>query len=218
MDLLRLHNSRLRNQANAINGVSDYIYQASALTAMQATFPSFFTREFCRGPFAFTLTDLHQSNIFVDDDWHITSLVDLEWACSRRIEMVRTPTWLTNKAVDEIAEDAVDYDTVRSEFIDIMASEERLLGLTSRETRVSEVMDRSWRSGTFWFSLALASPTGLFSVFYKQIQPRFIEYCPDRDAFQEIMPWYGSKDFVRVVGAAKKRDDNWLRFSAKGSL
>lgn len=210
VDLVRLHSNRLRHQANAINNLSDYIYQASALTAMQATFPSFFTRELCRGPFTFTLTDLHQSNIFVDDDWHITSLVDLEWACSRPIEMIRTPTWLTNKAIDEITDEAVEYDTVRSEFIEIMAEEERLLGLASRKqgqstASLSEIMDRSWVSGTFWFSLALASPTGLFSVFYKQIQPRFIDYCPDHDAFQETMPWYWSKDFVGV-GAAKQRD------------
>lgn len=210
VDLLRLHSSRLRHQANAVNNMSDYIYQASALTAMQAAFPSFFTRELSRGPFTFTLTDLHQSNIFVDDDWHITSLVDLEWACSRPIEMIRTPTWLTNKAVDEIADEAADYDTVRSEFINIMGDEEKSLGFASRKddqatTSLSEIMNRSWRSGTFWFALALASPTGLFSVFYKQIQPRFIEYCPDHDAFQEIMPWYWSKDFV-AVGAAKQQD------------
>ncbi|KAF9250514.1 uncharacterized protein N7518_005544 [Penicillium psychrosexuale] len=206
MDLLGLHNSRLRNQANAINNLSDYIYQASALTGMQATFPSFFTKELCRGPFTFILTDLHQSNIFVDDDWHITSLIDLEWACSRPTEMIRTPTWLTNKAVDEISEDAVEYEAVRSEFMEIMENEEGLLGEASGKANLSGIMDRSWRSGTFWFSLALASPTGLFSVFYKQIQPRFSQYCKNpAEAFQETMSWYWAQDFVRV--GAKKRQD-----------
>lgn len=47
----------------------------------------------------FTLTDLHQSNIFVDNDWHITAIVDLEWACSRPI-----------KAVNEIASNSEEYD------------------------------------------------------------------------------------------------------------
>lgn len=210
VDLLRLHNSRLRHQANAINHLSDYINQTSALATMQATFPSFFTRELCRGPFTFTLTDLHPSNIFVDDNWQITSLVDLEWGCSRPTEMIRTPTWLTNKAVDEIAEEATDYDTIRSELIEIMANEEKSLGLESRKqgqmgANLSEIMDRSWQSGTFWFSLALASPTGLFSVFYKQIQPRFIRHCPNHDAFHETIPWYWSQDFVSV-GAAKQQD------------
>ena len=210
LDLLRLHNNRLRHQPNAINDISDYINQASALTAMQATFPSFFSRELSRGPFIFTLTDLHQSNIFVDDEWHITALVDLEWACSRPIEMIRTPTWLTNEAVDEIAEEATEYDMTRSEFIEIMANEEKSLTLASGNQRpsiprLSEIMDRSWQSGTFWFSLALASPTGLFSVFYKQIQPHFTKYCSDHEAFYEIVPWYWSKDFVQF-GAAKRQD------------
>lgn len=219
VDLLRLHNNRLRHQANAINNLSDYINQTSALTTMQATFPSFFTRELCRRPFIFNFTDLHPSNIFVDDNWQITSLVDLEWACSRPVEMVRTPTWLTNRAIDEIAEEATDYDTIRSEFIEIMANEERSLGLQPEEqgqmeANLSEIMNRSWSSGTFWFSLALASPTGLFSVFYKQIQPRFIRHCPNHDAFHETNPWYWSRDFVSV-GAAKQQDrlvyDNQLK-------
>lgn len=64
-DLLRLYHNQLRHQRNVINNISDYIYQESASTAMQATFPSFFTWELNRGPFTFTLTDLHQSNIFV---------------------------------------------------------------------------------------------------------------------------------------------------------
>lgn len=129
VDLLRMHNNRLRYQQNAINNISDYLNQTGALTTIQATFPSVFSRDLCRGPFAFTLTDLHASNIFADDDWHITSLVDLEWACSRPIEMIRTPTWLTSKACDEIAKEPDEYDTLRSEFTEIMADEERFLGV-----------------------------------------------------------------------------------------
>jgi hypothetical protein len=30
------------------------------------------------GPFPLQLTDLHASNIFVDEDWNITCLIDLE--------------------------------------------------------------------------------------------------------------------------------------------
>lgn len=206
VDLLRFHNNRLKHQANAINNMSDYISQVSALTGMQATFPAFFSRELCRGPFTFTLTDLHQSNIFVDDEWHITSLIDLEWACSRPMEMIRTPTWLTNKACDEIADEPLEYDTIRTEFISIMLKEEDAMGLGSRKTKLSETMNRGWQSGTFWFSLALASPTGLFSVFYKQIQPRFTEFCQADigDAFEETMSWYWPCDFVRTATTKQK--------------
>lgn len=206
-DLLRIHDSRIRYQPNAINDTGDYIYQTSALTAMRTAFPSFFRPELRRGPYVFMLTDLHQSNIFVDKDWHITSLLDLEWACTRPIEMLRTPTWLTNQAVDEIAEDAQDYGLMRSEFVDILTAEEQRLGSTALpgSQPLSIIMKDGWKMGTFWYALALASPTGLFSVFYKQIQPRFLERCPEHDTFQQIMPWYWSQDWVSV--AASKLSD-----------
>ncbi|PWY91883.1 hypothetical protein BO94DRAFT_564583 [Aspergillus sclerotioniger CBS 115572] len=190
-DILRIHDSRLRYQPNAINDIGDYIYQTSALAAMRTTFPSFFKSELRRGPFTFMLTDLHPSNIFVEKDWCITCLLDLEWACTRPIEMLRTPTWLTNKA-----------------FIDILADEEqKLRSKISPVTQpsLSVIMKDGWKKGTFWHSLALASPTGLFAVFYKQIQPRFLENCPDHDTFQQIMPWYWAHDWVNV--AASKLSD-----------
>lgn len=70
-DVLGMHDSRIQHQPNAINDINDFIYQISALTAMRATFPTFFRRELRRGPFVFALTDFHQSNALVDKDWHI---------------------------------------------------------------------------------------------------------------------------------------------------
>ncbi|KAL4948359.1 hypothetical protein BDW69DRAFT_94574 [Aspergillus filifer] len=239
--MLHMHDSRLRYQPNAINNLGDYLYQTSALTAMRAVFPSFFRPEFRHGPFVFWLTDLHQSNIFVDKDWHITCLVDLEWACTRPIEMLRTPTWLTDKAVDEIAVEAEGYDDMRREFINVLVAEEqkveaarvqnssttlkggRAIGAVDEtaqipdtydeidavgdtyKTQLSATMEENWESGAFWYSLALASPTGLFSVFYKQVQPRFLRYSHDDDGFQQVMPWYWSQDFVKI-GKSKIAD------------
>lgn len=34
------------------------------------------------GPFLLQLTGLHASNIFVNNDWNVTRLIDLEWVCS----------------------------------------------------------------------------------------------------------------------------------------
>lgn len=67
-DLLHIHDSRLQSQPNAVNDVSDCSIQMATLTAMRAVLPVFFSREFQRGPFIFSLTDLHQSNILVDND------------------------------------------------------------------------------------------------------------------------------------------------------
>jgi len=65
-----------------IHDLDDGQQQLAALTMMRGVLHHLVSREYRNGPFVLTLTDLHQSNIFVDDKWHITSLIDLEWACS----------------------------------------------------------------------------------------------------------------------------------------
>jgi hypothetical protein len=67
-DILGVHDSRLWYQPNAVNNVQDCGYQISALATMRTILPLFFCRKWRRGPFVFRLTDLHQSNIFVDDN------------------------------------------------------------------------------------------------------------------------------------------------------
>ncbi|KAL2256486.1 hypothetical protein VTK26DRAFT_1597 [Humicola hyalothermophila] len=87
-DLLACHNNRIRHMPNSILGDADARAQLSALTMMRAIMPHFTDRELRQGPFPLMLTDLHSSNIFVDDDWRVTSLVDLEWACALPPEML----------------------------------------------------------------------------------------------------------------------------------
>ncbi|KKZ63773.1 hypothetical protein EMCG_01877 [[Emmonsia] crescens] len=213
VDTLSFHDSRIQHQPNAINDLGDYIYQTSALAAMRAIFPLFFRRDLRRGPFTFMLTDLHQSNIFVDENWHITSLVDMEWACSLPIEMVQPPHWLTNKGVDQIVSE--EYNEARMEFMNILIAEEERSGdSTTNMPKLSAIMNQAWETGAFWFGLALSSPTGLFSLFGKKIQPRLTKKCPDHDAFHEIMPWYWAQDTVSILTrklADRKNYDARLR-------
>ncbi|KAJ5107012.1 hypothetical protein N7456_003687 [Penicillium angulare] len=207
MDLLRVHSNRVRHQPNAINNIPDCQYQVTTLAAMQTIIPSMFARKFCRGPFAFSLTDLHQSNIFVDDNWNITSLIDLEWACPRPVELLRTPTWLTNEACDQLAleENAEIYDEVRMEYLSIMAEEENKISLSCESKnragpKLSEILEENWQSGTFWYSLALDSPTGIFWIFHRQLKPRFTKGFENfnDDGLQEALCCFWSKDLVRI--------------------
>ncbi|EEQ86121.1 uncharacterized protein BDCG_09390 [Blastomyces dermatitidis ER-3] len=197
VDTLSLHDNRLQHQPNAINDLADYIYQTSALTAMRAIFPLFFRRDLRRGPFIFMLTDLHQSNIFVDEAWHITSLVDMEWGCSLPVEMVQPPHWLTNKGVDQIVTE--EYEKARVEFMTILTDEEERGDSASNTIKLSVIMNQAWEMGTFWYILALSSPTGLFALFGKKLQPKLIEKCPDHGAFHQIMPWYWTQDIVSIA-------------------
>ncbi|KGQ00865.1 hypothetical protein PAAG_12453 [Paracoccidioides lutzii Pb01] len=120
--MLVIHDIRLRNRPDSMNNLQDCSYQMSALETMRAKFPLLFKQKFCRGPFIFTLTDLHRSNIFVDHNWHISCLIDLKLACSRPFEMVEPPYWLTNKSVDEIYAD--ENDMLQTEFMTILKAEQ----------------------------------------------------------------------------------------------
>lgn len=212
IDTLGLHDSRLQNQPNAINDLSDGINQMTALTGMRTALPLFFQRDLRRGPFVFSLTDLHQSNIFVNKDWHITSLVDLEWACSLPIEMIHPPSWLTNKAIDTIDED--EYDKIRMEFMQILAAEEQKFIDYTRKPRLSTIMQRGWEIGTFWFALALRSPTGIFHVFDDRLQSRLGSEHYDDDDYSKVMMWHWAHDIRKIMNrkVADKRDyDDRLR-------
>ncbi len=99
LDLLTCHDHRIHYQPNSIHDSDDGEQQLAALTMMRATLHHFIHPEYRHGPFVFTLTDLHPSNIYVDKDCHITSLIDLEWACSLPIEFQGPPFWLSGRAV-----------------------------------------------------------------------------------------------------------------------
>ena len=78
LDLLQYHDNRLHYQPNTIHNLQDGQEQLAALTIIQSLLPRFTSRQYRDGPFLLTLTNLHPSNIFVDEDWHITCLIDLE--------------------------------------------------------------------------------------------------------------------------------------------
>lgn len=128
----------------------------------------YYDRRFLRGPFFLTLTDIHPSNIFVDDEWNVQCFIDLECSCSQPLEMIHPPYWLSNQAIDMI--DMKDYEILHKEFMTALEVEETAL---PSPPFLYPAMQQGWDNGTFWFSLALHSPTALFKVFYDYIQPKF---------------------------------------------
>lgn len=142
----------------------------TALAFMRTVRVHFFSPSLNHGPFVFCLTDLHVSNIFVDKDWNVKCVIDLEWAASLPLEFMQTPHWLSAQAIDRIDPEA--YNTLREEFMSIFESEEekRSAKYCLRQT---DVMWTGWELGIFWYTLALQSPTGLHPLFYKRIQPLY---------------------------------------------
>ncbi|GLA64424.1 hypothetical protein AtubIFM54640_006142 [Aspergillus tubingensis] len=169
---------RLRHAPNSIRDKADGEAQLSALTIMRALLPHFTCRDHRRGPFITTLTDLHQSNIFVDRDWNIKSLVDLEWTCSLPVEMLRPPYWLTSRGVDQLYGEHLDaFSDVHAEFMHIFEQEEQVYAgaAGTRTSNLTSIMKKGWGIGSFWYFHALETPKGLYNIFLDHIQPRFLK-------------------------------------------
>lgn len=173
-NLLAYHDNRLRHDKNAVNGLGDCVSQMCALVIMRTVTPRFYNCDLEAGPFAFSLTDLHQSNIFVDRDWNITYIIDLEWSASLPLEFIQLPHWLRSQHIDEIEMET--YSPLRKEFREIFRREEREFNKTAKlekaspTTELSSIMENNWNMGTFWFNLALQNPSAMHSLFYHRIQ------------------------------------------------
>ena len=207
LDLLAYHNNRLRNQPNSIRDEYDGRAQIAALTAMRALYPHFFDRKLRHGPFIFTLTDLSQNNILVDDNWNIKCLVDLEWSCSLPAEKLHPPSWLTSRGVDELeeGEHLEAYCHVREEFMGIFEKEEKKLAPKfGNPTYCTNIMRRGWETGSFWYLQALDNPRGLYNIFLQHIQPRFERPSDGGALFDQAVSPYWAPDIAQFITAKVK--------------
>lgn len=116
--MITFHDNRLLSNPNAVYDAGDCRSQMAQRTLLRALSHHYIRREHRNGPFLLQLTDLHASNIFVDEEWNITCLIDLEWICALPVEMLAAPYWLTGCGIDEIEEERFDeFSKVRQEFM-----------------------------------------------------------------------------------------------------
>lgn len=175
--LLTCHDNRILYQANSLLSRSDGETQLSVLVAMRALLPRYATRRFREGPFFFTLIDVHPNNVFVDADWRIKSLIDLEWACVRPVEMLLAPVWLTGRRVDMLppGKHLDTYLAYLEEFFDAFDQEQGALVQTQNSAvcLTTDIMRKGLESGQFWFLHALDNPKTTCKLFFQHILPRF---------------------------------------------
>ena len=208
LDLLEYHDSYLRYSPNSIRDELDGQAQLSTLTMMRAILPQFTRRDLRRGPFILNLTDLHQSNIFVDNEWNIKFLVDLEWTCSRPVEMLHPPYWLTSRGVDQLEGEHLEaFNNMHGEFMEAFAEQENLLsGKEDNAFSLTEIIRQGWENGSFWYMHALDNPKGLYNIFLDHIQPMFAKLNDaEVDHFEQTVAPYWSTNMQGFL--AKKLKD-----------
>ncbi|KAJ5566787.1 hypothetical protein N7535_006093 [Penicillium sp. DV-2018c] len=201
-DILSCHDSRIRHQPNSIDDEEDGRDQVANLSIMRALLPHFTNRELRQGPFFYRFTDLHPSNIFVDDQWHIKYLVDLEWACSLPAETLRPPYWLTGHTIDHLLDECLTtFSKEHDKLMEIFEQEERQFPpLFSTCTFRTNIMSKGWKVGNFWFFHALDSPKGLYNLFRDHIQPIFAPSQSDQPLeFSRIVSEYWAVDTKDVM-------------------
>ena len=204
LDLLGYHDSRLLCQPNSMNDERDGRRQMSAIGLMRSVLPQFINSKTKRGPFFLDLTDLHPSNIFVNEHWQITSLIDLEWACSHPMEMMRAPYWLTAQNLDRLyGANLEKFSNIQEEFMTEFSQQERLI--TSEVSR-SAIMEENWNLGSFWFFHALESTKGLYNIFKQHIMPRFSTETDFPDISQ-----YWSNDTAKIISSKLEERKDYLQ-------
>ncbi|OJD26896.1 hypothetical protein ACJ73_01707 [Blastomyces percursus] len=165
LDLFVCHDSRLQYQKNSAGNERDAREQARDLVMMRALLHKFTRQHFRNGTFVIQLTDLYLGNIFVDKDWNLKYVIDLEWTCSLPLQNLLPPHWLTGKGIDLLkGPEYGPFKTCYEKFAKIFEEEEHMVGQLrhnghhlSRATSLESALE----DGRFWYLTALRSPRGL---------------------------------------------------------
>ncbi|KAK4096255.1 hypothetical protein N658DRAFT_519323 [Parathielavia hyrcaniae] len=195
-DMLALHDGKFLAHRNAVFDAADCRGQMAARALLRTVSHLYVPRERRAGPFHLQLTDLHVSNILVDDDWNITCLLDLEWICSLPAEMLAVPYWLTGRSIHElVGDDLSRFDLVCREFMDMLEEEEVAMTGGSQSV-LARIMHESWESGAVWFWRCLTSVDALFHLVEDHVSPR---YCPFSSKVEQVLSEYWCQDSAAVV-------------------
>ncbi|KAG5917188.1 hypothetical protein E4U42_007356 [Claviceps africana] len=174
-DMITLHDNYFYGNQSAVDDEHDCRNQM-AVRALLRTISHHYIRNECRdGPFLPQLTDLHQSNIFVDKDWEVTCLLDLEWLCALPPEALSAPYWLTGQDISELvdndeSQNLTEYNSVRQEFMQALKEEE---SKTRLAWPLTSIMEDMWQSSGTWFWCSLKSDNGAYYLLNSHLCPRF---------------------------------------------
>ncbi|KAK3933748.1 hypothetical protein QBC46DRAFT_401354 [Diplogelasinospora grovesii] len=197
-DLFGFHDKRFLTHPNAIFDDRSCRGEMAAKVLLRALAHRYVRQDRRKGPFFLQLDDLHASNIFVDDDWNITCLIDLEWVCALPVEKLAVPYWLTGCAVDGIlGERFAEFNQVREEFMGVFEEEERKV-TAEHGLSLAQIMRESWESGGVWFWYSITSTNAMYPLFTDHLCRRFSSFRLSPED-EELLSKFWSEDAARVV-------------------
>ncbi|KAI6765033.1 hypothetical protein HG531_012132 [Fusarium graminearum] len=171
-DMLTLHDNHLIHNPHAVRDEEDAEERITLRTLLRVLAHFFVLPERRSGPYLLQLTDFHQSNIFVDKEWNVTCMIDLEWICALPVEMMRVPFWLTNRRFERIVDHYKDFDDARKEFLSSMDQELEHVEV-EHDIQITRTMRQSWDSKGVWYWACIESTNGWLFVLEDHIIPMF---------------------------------------------
>lgn len=159
-----------RSQPNAVYDEEDCRLQMSYMLLLQSILPSVVDLQY-PGPFILQFTDLHASNIFVDADWNITGIIDLDFICSLSPDMLCMPSWLCVDDLDDISRNRGEFAASYDSFLQTFAAAEKKQ--QHHSTLLADTMRQAWHSGAYWVYYSFISVNAMVIMVSDHIFPIF---------------------------------------------
>ena len=219
-DMLKFRKGAFSAQPNAVNDEEDCHLQMLHITMLRLL-KSQFVDSHSEGSFVLQLTDLHSSNIFVDNEWNIVAIIDLEFMCALPASMINVPYWLTVDNIDDIVENMDAYNSMHKTFLDVLQSEEQSSNLENG-VQLASTIQRSWESYSSWFYRSLTSINGMAYCLEDHLYEKFnfSISTEEEDQWMKLMSAFwptDSKKFVerKLREKAKYNEDVARHFEKK---
>ncbi|KAF2220301.1 hypothetical protein BDZ85DRAFT_275887 [Elsinoe ampelina] len=181
-DMLSVFDNFLLHEPLSVLNPTDARDRLTARVMLRALLHTFIPLERRYGPYLVQPTDLNAGNLFVDDDWNVTCMVDLEWINALPAEALSVNPWMTPTPFDMITDEYEHYEAERNKFLAILAEiecEKRL----EHNINLVRTMEQSWKSRSIWFWDSLRYTNAWEGVFEDHL---LTKYSTDRKLVQNL--------------------------------
>ncbi|KAH9819877.1 aminoglycoside phosphotransferase [Teratosphaeria destructans] len=165
---LDFRHEAFRAQPNAVHDEEDCRLQMSHHIMLRTLLAKGVERS--EGPFALQYTDLHASNLFVDEDWNIVGVIDLEFVCSLPPSMLEVPYWFSAQYIDGLKRCLEEHNRQIEDFLQVFEEEEIRV---NSSLPLGKIIRQAWVSGEYWIYNCLTSINAMPHLMEDHIWRRF---------------------------------------------
>ena len=214
--LAEIHLTHLRTQRNdAVEDEADCRRKFVARCLFRRIAQSFSNATDNHGPFPLYCDDLRPSNVLVDSDLNVRSVIDWEYCYAAPVELTySSPWWLLLNHPDDWEDDLdgfLDQYLPRHDlFLQMLqaAENERIRsGHLTVSQRLSPRMAESLRNGQFWFCRAVTSSYGFDDIYWRFIDRVYYGEFTSIDERIQLLTTQEQADLEPLVQLKMKQAD-----------